>query len=102
MSITFSKRDTRSYAERLTGKIYKILPICETNLNTKDTYIESLIFELLGGFDTLHESFSRTEYMSVINTLSELRNVDYDPVIYRREVFKCIRIVQKVGGLIEY
>ncbi len=97
--ITFSKTDTRTYAERLTGKIYKILPICETNLETKKSYMDSLIVELRGSFETLDSAFDRTEYMAVINTLIELSNEDYDPVVYRREIFKCIRIIRKVGGL---
>lgn len=97
--ITFSKRDTRTYAERLTGKVYKILPICETNIETREAYMDSLIIELKGSFETLDDKFDRTEYMTVINTLIELMNEEYDPVIYRREIFKCIRIIRKVGGL---
>ena len=98
--IAFSDQDMRDYFTRLIGKVYKILPICENSFSTKDVYIHSLIGELLGCLQVSNNAFHRTEFMTVINTLSYLTTVDqYDPVIYRREVFKCIRIIKKIGDL---
>lgn len=103
MDITFNEKDVRDYFEKLTGKIYKILPVCENSFDTKQAYIQSLIRELVGSLQISNNAFHRTEYMVVINTLLFLSTQDeYKPEVYRPEVFKCIRIVKKIGGLDEF
>lgn len=98
MTLTFAPDDNRAYFQKMIGKLYKILPICEHQLDTKQAYIESLMRELHGSLYTIDNAHDRTQCMTVINTLMYLSVADYDPDIYRSEVFKCIRIVGNIGG----
>lgn len=98
MNLTFSQDDHRAYFQKMIGKLYKILPICEHQIDTKKMYIESLMRELHGSLHTMPNAHDRTQCMSVINTLMYLSTSEYNPNIYRSEVFKCIRIVGNIGG----
>lgn len=97
MKLTFSLSDDRAYVQRLIGKIYKILPICETNPSTKQAYIESLMRELHGSLYTISNAYYRVQCITVLNTLMYLSVADYDADIYRSEVFKCLHIIESIG-----
>lgn len=98
MEITFSENDTRAYFQKVIGKIYKILPICEEHLDTKQDYINSLVRELYGSLNSVQNEASRVAVITVINTLVYLSTADYTPKDFKAEVFKCIRIISRIGG----
>ena len=98
MTLSFSPQDNRAYYKKIIGKLYKILPICEHRLDTKQAYIESLIRELHGSLYTITDTEYRTQCITIINTLMYLNLAEYDPKIYRSEVFKCIRLVDDMGA----
>ena len=98
MEITFSENDTRAYFQKVIGKIYKILPICEEHLDTKQDYINSLVRELYGSLNSVQHEASRVAVITVINTLVYLSTADYTPKDFKAEVFKSIRIIGRIGG----
>lgn len=98
MNITFSDCDNRAYFQKLIGKVYKILPICEEHLETKQAYIESLVRELSGAIQTVQDEPARVALIAVINTLMFLSTAEYHADVFKTEVFKCIRIIGRFGG----
>ena len=97
MNITYAPEDSRAYSQRLVGKVFKILPVCEQSFETKNAYIESLIREMTGALQTFTNGRDRAQYMAIINTLLYLTRAEYDPDVFRSEVFKCIRWIEEVG-----
>lgn len=98
MGITFSENDNRTYFQKIIGKIYKILPVCEEHLNTKTEYIDSLTRELYGALHTTQDESYKVALIAVINTLTYLSSAVYDSDVFRTEVFKCIQIIGHIGG----
>lgn len=98
MEIKFSENDNRAYFQKLIGKIYKILPVCEEHADTKSDYIESLARELNGALQTIGNESYRVAVIAVINTLVYLSTAEYDPTVFRTEVFKCIHIIGHIGS----
>lgn len=84
-----------NYKKRLTGRIFKILPMREENCSTWTVYIQSLLHELIGGKGLIEEFRNNPDYLSLINTLEALINEE-DLLVIRREVFKCIDLVKKL------
>nr|DAJ77310.1 MAG TPA: hypothetical protein [Caudoviricetes sp.] len=84
-----------NYFDVLINKLYKILPLKEERSLTVDKYIESLLSELTGGQDVILLIHEDGQYLSVINSLEFIRTCESISVC-RREIFKCIRIVEKL------
>lgn len=84
-----------NYFDVLINRLYKILPLKEEGSLTVDKYIESLLSELTGGQDVILLIHEDGQYLSVINSLEFIRTCENISVC-RREIFKCIRIVEKL------
>lgn len=95
----------KEYIDRMTDRMFKILPLFEENNEGLSLYIQSLIFELnglpyvVGGLEHLD-----SDYINLLSTLESL----YDESIVqcdkedthnliRREVFKSMNIVKAIG-----
>ena len=81
-----------TYIHRITGRVFKVLPLHEATLNGDDMcvseYINSLVGELLGSCKTFPSLADSSDYYAVINTL---QNMADDPGTLdecRREVMK--------------
>lgn len=83
------------YIAKLSGRIYKILPLKEEKCKTWSIYIESLIFELFGLKNIFNKLEENTIFISLIGTLEQLKNED-DIATVKREVFKCIDLLKKL------
>ena len=90
-----SERLYSNYFRTLIGKFYKILPMCEEMSPTVDKYISGLIFELTGGTKIIEDIKYDGRYMSLIFSLGGLSDCD-DLKVCKREVFKCIRIIEEI------
>lgn len=84
-----------NYMKLLINKIYKILPLKEEHSPTVPTYIESLLMEMTGNSKLILALQNNGRYISVINTIEALKECE-DTQICKREVFKCIREIEKL------
>ena len=96
-------RVVKKYLQGTVDSIFKILPLYEEDNKTLNVYIESLTMELKG-FVATYGRVGITEYVSVISTLEGLqttvRKDDKQPVV-KREVFKCIKTINKICEMLE-
>jgi hypothetical protein len=84
-----------SYLERLTGKVYKILPMKEEKCNTLDEYIENLLRELISNKDVIEEQKYEGDMMTLINTMNALIGQEcFDE--FRSDVLKSLNIIKKM------
>jgi hypothetical protein len=85
--------DIDPYFNQLINRVFKLLPLREEQNTGLDRYIESLIAELFG----VKELFLMVDdayLVSLLATLESLKLLDFQQ--YRREVFKCIGLVQRL------
>jgi hypothetical protein len=87
-----------SSLERLTGKVFKILPMREEECNTLDEYVENLLRELINTKNLITSLQFEEELLSLISTLEGLTNNDIDISICRSDVFKAMSIIKKMVG----
>ena len=85
-----------NYFEVLINKVYKILPLYEEKSETVGQYIESLLYEITGNQEAIIMINDDGQYASLIGTLESLREfIDVKKI--KREVFKCIRIIESLN-----
>lgn len=82
-----------NYFDILINRLYKILPLKEEESSTVVTYIESLLSEMTGGQEVILILENDGRFLSIINSLEYIRSCD-DVGVCKREIFKCIRIVE--------
>lgn len=88
------------FLEHLVGSVFKILPLKEDtdsgiDVGLKD-YIDSVVIQLVGGCMTYPELNDNQQYISVVNTVNYMNKNDFTHKQCRREVFKCIKILQEL------
>lgn len=84
------------HLDGLINKLFKIIPLKENNDKNLDRYIDSLCVDLLGSSFTFRELLKNQNYITIVNTIEYLRVYEYDFVKCKREVFKCISLVEKI------
>ena len=85
------------YFEFLINKTYKILPLKEEKSDTLKSYLESYQRELIGNMDLVHVLVDEPKFITVLNTMQFLISEEYSDKICKREVFKCIRILEEIN-----
>lgn len=85
-----------NYFNFLIGKVFKILPISETEPDTLQNYLESLLLELKGSKDLISTLRNDGSFISLLSILQYLTNNECSRKVYRREVFKGIDILKKL------
>lgn len=83
------------YFDRLVGKIFKLLPLREENNSTINFYLESLLYELVGGQNLFPELKSNDSFVNLLMSLESLKFIDKLDS-YKRKVFECINIAKKL------
>jgi hypothetical protein len=84
------------YFDFLIDKTYKILPLKEEKSETLKTYLESFQRELIGNKALIPSLVNEPQFISVLNTMQYLIDEEYTDEICKKEVFKCIRILQNI------
>ena len=85
------------YFEFLINKTYKILPLKEEKSDTLKSYLESYQRELIGNMDLVPLLVDEPKFITVLNTMQFLISEEYSDKICKREVFKCIRILEEIN-----
>jgi hypothetical protein len=86
-----------NYFNFLINKTYKILPMKEENSRTLKLYLESYLRELVGNQELVHVLVNEPQFVTVLNTIQFLISEDYTVDVCRKEVFKCIRILEQIN-----
>lgn len=86
-----------NYFQGLINKFYKILPMSEEKSPTLRQYIESLQWELTGNQEVICIIRNDGQYAQLIGTLESL-NESAEIKYVKREVFKCIRIIEQLNN----
>ena len=90
-----------SFLDSLIGKIYKILPLKESQNTHLPLYLKSLIREIEGSLKSFPILCESREYITIVNTINFMRFNQYDIPVCRYEVFKMLNLIdalkKKVG-----
>lgn len=86
-----------NYFNFLINKTYKILPMKEENSRTLKTYLEGFLRELIGNKELVEVLVNEPQFITVLNTIQFLISEEYTTDVCRREVFKCIRILESIN-----
>lgn len=87
-----------NYFEFLINKTYKILPLKEEKSETLKSYLESLLRELLGNKELVTILVGEPQFITVLNTMQFLILEEYTVKVCKKEVFKCIRILEEINS----
>lgn len=85
-----------NYLNFLTGRIFKILPISESDPITLHDYIESLQLELIGNSNLIEKIKHDAQFLSLIGMLQYLADNQCSHKVIKREVMKGIAITKKL------
>lgn len=88
-----------NYFEKLTKKIYKILPLYEDCIDTLTIYIQHLQIELNAANELLIENDGLLDLiicLEALNILQENNETDEDYQLLRSQVFICLGICKEI------
>lgn len=89
-----------SYLETLKNRLFKIIPLFEEGNSEIHKYIDSLLFELCGMIYVVEKLKNSHLFLSLIATLESLYDEslapEYSISLIRREVFRCLNVVEKL------
>lgn len=86
-----------NYFKFLINKTYKILPLKEENSETLQSYLDSFLSELIGNKGLISFLVDEPRFITVLNTLEYLASEEYSVAKCKREVFKCIKILEEIN-----
>lgn len=87
-----------NYFKFLINKTYKILPLKEEKSETLKSYLESLLRELLGNKELVSVLVDEPRFITVLNTMQYLISQEYTVKVCKKEVFKCICILEEINS----
>lgn len=86
-----------NYFKFLINKTYKILPLKEENSKTLTSYLESYLRELVGNKELVSLMVNEPRFITVLNTMQFLIAEEYSIEVCKKEVFKCIHILEEIN-----
>lgn len=86
-----------NYFKFLINKTYKILPLKEEESDTLKSYLESYQRELIGNKDLISIMVNEPKFITLLNILQYLISEDYSVKVCKKEVFKCIHILEDIN-----
>lgn len=91
------KENFCNYFKFLINKTYKILPLKEENSKTLQSYLESYLRELIGNKELVSILVDEPKFISIMNILQFLISEEYSVKVCKKEVFKCIQILEEIN-----
>ncbi len=86
-----------NYFKFLINKTYKILPLKEEGSTTLTLYLESYLRELIGNKELVSILVNEPKFITVLNTMQFLISNEYSLEVCKKEVFKCIHILDEIN-----
>jgi len=84
------------FLKNITGKVFKILPLKEENNIGFYDYVDSILVQLIGAKNTFSELENNQDFLTVINIIQYIKNNKCSNKQCKREIFKCLNIIQKI------
>jgi hypothetical protein len=84
-----SENQLDSYLSKLIGRVFKIIPMNEEEVDTLDVYVDSLLREIFGN----SKVFYGEELLSICGTLKGINFKHHKSL--KRDIFKAIDIIDK-------
>lgn len=84
------------FLKKIKNDIFKILPLKEESNNGLIDYIDSVSIQLNGAIHTYPFLSEDIDYLTVVNIVNYLKNNDFSIKQCKREVFKCLDILNKI------
>jgi hypothetical protein len=86
---TIDNKQVISYLEKLTNRVFKVIPMSEEKSTTLEKYVDSIVRELFGNSQIVF----RDELLAIVGTL---KGLDYDNHRnLRSDIFKVIEIISR-------
>lgn len=89
------------YLNYLVGKTYKILVLKENDSDTLHKYLEDFQRELIGNKEFVQFITEEPKYYTIVSKVEFMINHDPDVNVYKKDVFKSIRILTDIRNKIE-
>jgi hypothetical protein len=83
-----------NYLKYLINKMFKVLPMKENEVKSLNEYLRSLQIELIGSTELIGVLKNDPQFLSLMNTIQFFIDNEYDNKTCKREVFKCIHILE--------
>lgn len=83
-----------NYLKYLINKMFKVLPMKEHEVKSLNSYLRSLQIELIGSTELIGVLKNDPQFLSLMNTIQFFIDNEYDNKTCKREVFKCIHILE--------
>jgi len=83
-----------NYLKYLVNKLFKVLPMKEHEVKSLNSYLRSLQIELIGSTELIGTLKNDPQFLSLINTIQFFIDNEFDNQTCKREVFKCIHILE--------
>lgn len=94
------KNNAAVFVHSTTDRIYKILPLMESEPNQKneriEKYIESIILSMKGAVRVFDELDGDREYMSVLCSVSGLLDDGITFGVAKRTIFRCLKLLNAI------
>jgi hypothetical protein len=84
-----------TYVNGMIAKVYKMLPMKQTEAKTLTNYMESTLREFVGQKELVNELRDNEEFQAILGILESLLNQD-DFKIFRSDIFKVINLIEKI------
>lgn len=83
-----------NYLKYLVNKLFKVLPMKEHEVKSLNSYLRSLQIELIGSTELIGTLKNDPKFLSLMNTIQFFIDNEFDNQTCKREVFKCIHILE--------
>jgi hypothetical protein len=83
-----------NYLKYLVNKLFKVLPMKEHEVKSLNSYLRSLQIELIGSTELIGTLKNDPQFLSLMNTIQFFIDNEFDNQTCKREVFKCIHILE--------
>lgn len=90
----------KAYLKWLTGRLFKMLPMSDTDDAVVDShlreYIGSMSIQIDGSLKTFPELCTDMDYLMIVNTLHYWLDADFDAVVFKREIRNALALLNKM------
>lgn len=83
-----------NYLKYLVNKMFKVLPMKEHEVKSLNSYLRSLQIELIGSTELIETLKNDPQFLSLMNTIQFFIDNEFNNQTCKREVFKCIHILE--------
>lgn len=94
----------KTFINRFTGHVYKIIPLkeyetidAEEGIHLSE-YIDSVAIEAKGALTTFDKLADNMDFVTVVNILNYLNENEVSEEVCKREVFKALNLLNRIGG----